>query len=250
VSEPDYSLRVWGEFKRSLRDTWRILRPLLNIGFVLLVLFLIAGVFLGPIAPRLPKSPASACMQRTRSLNLLLFSYANDHEGTYADGKSSTEVFQKLLDQKYCKDSSIFYIPFPGKKPPVPGQKLKPENVSFDVTSGVDANSPENLPIVFMTGYKVDYAPGSSAIPIIKPFPNFGWEESPGFIEWLTGWRWRTIQYSGLGGLGVAYKSNNASFLRLETSAKGAEFVQNFIPSDFKPDGKTYIQLTPNGPLP
>lgn len=217
---------------------------------MLVILLILAGIALGPVGPSIKSSAANGYLQRTRSINLLLFSYANDHDGTYPDGQSSTEVFQKLLDEKYCDDPEIFYMPYSGKVPPKPGQKLKPENVSFDVTSGVDSNSLDRLPIVFMTGYKVNYVPGGVAVPMLKSSPRIGWEEGPGFVEWLTGWRRRTIHYSDSGGITVAYKSNSTMFLRLQTPPNSNSVIPNFISPDFKPDGRTYRQLTPDGPVP
>ena len=102
-----------------------------------------------------------------------MYSYAYDNQGNYPDGKSSTEVFQKLLDEGYCTDPTVFFIPLSGKSEPIAGQKLKPENVCWDVTSGVDSSAPDGLPIVFTTGFKVTYIPGGTAVPIIYPYPPF-----------------------------------------------------------------------------
>ena len=85
----------------------------------------------------------------------MMVSYAADHDGKFPDGNTSTEVFQKLIDENYGNDPTIFYIPLPGKTKPLAGQKLKPENVCWDVTSGLDQNSPDELPVIFMTGYLV-----------------------------------------------------------------------------------------------
>ena len=82
-------------------------------------------------------------MQIARSINLMLFAYSNDNNQNYPDGKSSTEVFQKLLDGGYATDPAIFYVPLPGKVKPVAGQKLKPENVCFDVPCPVEGSDPD-----------------------------------------------------------------------------------------------------------
>ncbi len=87
-------------------------------------------------------------MQQGRQIGQMMFSYATDNVqngNAYPDGNSSTEVFQKLLDGGYATDPTLFYVPMPGKVEPVKGQKLKPENVSWDVTSGVSSNSPDGL---------------------------------------------------------------------------------------------------------
>jgi len=113
-----------------------------------------------------------------------------------------------------------------GKTKPV-SLRLKPENVCFDVTSPVDSSSPDGLPIVFSTGYKVNYVPGGAAVPLVKP------------------------EYQGIA---VCYKSNSASFLLLPFQPATAEnpdgSIPNFVPADFDPQGKTYRQLTPDGVLP
>jgi hypothetical protein len=180
----------------------------------------------------------------------MMFQYAMDNDGKYPDGNSSTEVFQKLIDKNYCTDPTIFYIPLPGKIKPVAGQKLKPENVCFDVTSGGDFNafnSSDYLPVVFMTGYKVSYAPGGSAVPLIKPYPQFGVEPR----TWSQWWHGAPEPPSHGGpGIAVIYKSNNAMFKVPNPTANPDGSISNFISPDFNPDGKTYRQLTPDGPLP
>lgn len=194
------------------------------------------------------KLPQNACVQTERVLVLAMFQYANDNDGKYPDGKSSTEVFQKLLDGGYVTDPALFYVPMKGKKKGAAGQKLKPENVSWDVTGGVDAFSSDQIPIVFLTGYKVSYVPGGGAVPLSKPFPRFGLENpDPNFTERLFGW---TIHYSDSGGIAVAYKNKSCMFKKLEIAPDGTGSIPRFIPPDFKPDGNTYRQLTPDGPLP
>jgi hypothetical protein len=204
----------------------------------------------GPRPSGIKRAPESAAMQQCRSLALSMFQYANDNDQIYPDGKSSTEVFQKLLDGGYVSDPTLFYIPMPGKIKPHPGQKLKPENVSFDVTFGVDSQTPDEIPVVFMTGYKVAYAPGAMPVPLGKTIPRFGMAEPPGFFEWLTGRPWPPT-YPDSGGIAVAYKSNSARFLQLDppvpTVVNGS--ITTFIPAKFNANGRTYIQLTPDGPL-
>ena len=127
------------------------------------------------------------CAQQARILDMAMFQYATDHEEHYPDGHSSTEVFQKLLDGGYITAPEV-YVPLAGKIQPKTGQKTpRPENVSWDVTSGVDNTSPDTLPVVFMTGYKVTYSAGSPAIPVIVPYPRFGWlEPNPTWYEFFT----------------------------------------------------------------
>ena len=185
-------------------------------------------------------------MQTARSINLLLFSYANDNNQQYPDGKSSTEVFQKLLDGGYATDPAIFYVPLPGKVKPVEGQKLKPENVCWDVTCSVDASDSDYLPLVFLTGYKVTYAPGAAAARLANPYPEVG-QTSRTWSQW-----WNDEPHDiGKNGIAVGYKSNSAMFMRIiKNSDNDTGSIPNFISPDFKPKGKVYSQLTPDGPLP
>jgi hypothetical protein len=165
-------------------------------------------------------------------------SYYNDHRQRYPDGKSSTEIFQKLLNDGYVTDPTLFYLPLSGKLKAIPGQKLKPENVCWDVTSGVDASSPDDTPIVFVTGYKVRYLPGGEAVPIVKPSAR----------TWLGWWQGeKEPSRRPYPGLAVCYKNNSAMFM---DSGSSGGVIPNFISPDFKPDGKTYRQLTPDGVLP
>jgi len=184
----------------------------------------------------------NAWMQQGRQIGMMLFAYSTDNtENTnaYPDGRSSTEIFQKLIDGGYCSDPTVFYVLLPGKIKPVAGQKLKPENVCWDVTGGAPANAPDGLPLVFMTGYKVTYAPGTAAVPLIKPYPPYGESSS-----WC-GWFWH--QDEGPPGTAVFYKGNNARFSILDTSSG---IILNFVSADFDAKGQTYRQLTPDGPLP
>ena len=216
-----------------------------------------------------------------------MFQYANDHNQNYPDGKSSTEVFQKLIDGGYISDPAIFYIPMVGKIKAGVGQRLKPENVCWDVTSPVDSSAPDGLPIVFSTGYKVNYVPGGAAIPFKKPGldqrtqlgkllgmpPLFsaivGWcpeisaSSKNGSIEfnWLAKLLGMPLLYSYSaiadwnpgGAIAVCYKSNSASFVIVPYSSTTVNHhgpIPNFVPADFDAKGKTYRQLTPDGVLP
>jgi hypothetical protein len=209
-------------------------------GITLAILF---GLALGPIGPGIKSPRENSTMQQTRQIGLMMFSYANDHEQQYPDGKSSTEVFQKLVDGQYCSGPSVFYIPRIGKTAALPGQKLKSENVCFDVTINLNASSSDQLPVVFTTGYRVDYIPGGTAVPL-KDSPQFNDDSR----------HWWTLEKEQAPwedpGIAVAYKSNSARFLKLEFAPNGDQIISNFISPNYKPDGKTYQQLTPDGVLP
>jgi hypothetical protein len=135
-------------------------------GLVLVVFFLAFG----PMLHAIKQARQRAWMQQAQAISVAMMLYYNNH-GSYPDGNSSTEVFQKLLDEKYCSDPALFYVPLPGKIKAMPGQKLKPESVCFDVTSGAGPRS-SKCPLVFLTGYKMNYAPGGTASPLVKPWPK------------------------------------------------------------------------------
>ena len=170
-----------------------------------------------------------------------MFSYANDHDGQYPEGKSSTEVFQQLLDEKYVSDPAIFFLKMPGKIKADLGQKLKPENVCFDVITPVDNRTPDTMPILFSTGYRIDLTPGGAAVPRQM---YSGWTESPRPLspEWERGRE----------GIAVAYKNNGSRFVHLQpadpTHPQGS--IPGFVPEDVDFQGRVYRQLTPEGALP
>lgn len=159
-------------------------------------------------------------LETARAIYLGMFSYANDHNGNYPTGKNSTEVFQKLIDEDYVSEPDIFYFPMPGKTKPT-SKKLKPDNVCWDVTITIRNDDDDQVPIVFVTGYRMIYVPGGSAIPLK---------------------RGNDIQ-----GIAVSYKSGEAHFV--PDDGLSDEIVLNAISPAFNPKGKTYQQLTPDGPL-
>jgi hypothetical protein len=174
-----------------------------------------------------------------------MFQYSVDHEGAYPSGQNSTEAFQKLLDGGYVTDASIFYISIGGKTKLDAGRVLKPENVCWDVTSPLNTSSSDGLPIVFPTGYKVQYVPGGGALPLVKPYPKY--MSSPPHAWWER--LYDSSPPEEITGVGVCYKNNSAAFLKLKMSADGNYSIPNFVPAYFDPGGQTYRQLTPNGEL-
>jgi len=187
-------------------------------------LFALLALFPAPtpaqqFTPGLTDARHDTAVQQAHAIGLALFSYATDHDGSMPPGNSSTEVFQNLIAGGYVSDPKIFYLAMPGKVVPV-STTLKPENVSFDVTTGVDSDTSDDLPIVFSTGFKITYAAGGSAAPLAQPAPR---------------------------GLAVTYKNDSTKYC-VPTNPDGT--VANFIPTTFDAKGKTYRQLTPDGPLP
>jgi hypothetical protein len=86
--------------------------------------------------------------------------YASTHNGEFPAGNSSTEVFQKLIDDRDIK-SNRFFFDLPGKKI-AQTNKISSENVCFDFSQGTNANSPDWVPIVFPTGYSLNYHTGEA----------------------------------------------------------------------------------------
>jgi hypothetical protein len=171
------------------------------------------------------KARESAAMQTSRTIALAMFQYANDHDGKYPTGSSSTEVFQQLIDGKYVTDPEIFYIEMADKSAAT-SNILKPENVSYDVTIPVDSKSPDGLPLVFLTGYRIEYKAGGSAVPLgkfVNPFGNDG--------------------------LAVCYQGHDAWFKVVKSEHANDGIVVNFVSPDFDAHGQKFQQLTPDGPL-
>jgi hypothetical protein len=173
-----------------------------------------------------------------------LLRYAKDHNGKIPDGSSSTEVFQKLIDEQYVEIANFFYRKFPGKIEPEWNQKLRPENVSWDITAGLTTDSPENTPVVYMPGLRVTYSNGGRAIPLLNPYPKH-------FLRMRTVSDWWSGQPdpTPYAGVVVCYKDLSTRFIDLSQGENPDGSIPNFIPPHFKPDGKTYRQLTPDGVL-
>jgi hypothetical protein len=188
---------------------------------------IILGFFLwlafepGKIGSHIP--PA---LQAAHDIGLAMFSYANDNDQKYPTGKSSTEVFQKLIDGGYITDPSILYtadLHVPGKSA-ASSNHLKPENVCWDITIPVDAvQSDGALPLVFSTGYRIEYVPNGRATPLPKKGSEF---------------------------LAVFYVNNSVNGLPDDSSSETNGIVPNVITRTFDAKGVKYVQLTPDGPLP
>ncbi len=202
------------------------------IGRFVGILALIAAVlyslttFLGPSYPG-PESVTNVTMI-SHQLGLDLFAYAKDHGGKYPEGKSSTEIFQKLLDGGYIASPEILYAPLPGKVNPGQNAKvLKPENVCWDVTAGVTPQASDKVPIVFLTGYKIRYEPNASAVGLHP-------------ADW-----WLPLFGESSYGIAVCYKTNASIVMKIAPDST----VPHFIAADFDPRGMTFHQLTPEGEL-
>jgi hypothetical protein len=227
----------------------------------IVIVVLLGPLLLAPEPGGMRYPQQSRAMQTTRTLVLAMFQYSMDNNDQYPDGASSTEVFQTLMDGNYLTDPSILFVALPGKVRAKPGAKLKPENIAYDVTSGVDAHSPDNLPVVYLTGFRMTYRADAPVVSLVKPFPSIavGWD-----------WWWsapsdRDDSLTTFEGLPVGYKSNNAYFRSQAFSGgnlggyptpqnrqytpDGYGIVTDVIDSSFDAQGRTYRQLTPEGVL-
>lgn len=216
----------------------RMVRRPRVITFLAIALILVSlGSTLVPVPGDLRKAQDYAAMQTCRTIALAESQYANDH-GTYPAGQSSTEVFQRLVDGNYVSDPAIFYLRMPGKGRAT-DVHLKPENVCYDVTSGVDSSAPDGLPVVFVTGYKVDYRNARRISELASPQPSFlgdlSWDEMPNFRVKL------------FFPVGVILKGNEIQLAQwpLPKNYREGDSVE-----DFDARGHIYRQLTPTGPLP
>jgi hypothetical protein len=170
-------------------------------------------------------------MGKAHEIELLLYAYASDHDGKYPSGKTSTEVSQKLIDENYVTDPSVFYFPMPGKVRPT-SFRLKPENVCWDATCCVDKDAPYDLPLIYTTGYKVFYQTGTK---VMSPaWPPRTWRG------------WLTPDDYPRGYMIVFYLSIGGNFLKTDPDGT----IPHFISDKFDAKGKTYHQLTPDGSLP
>lgn len=247
-----FGLRRQKEFlgERAWRETRRFPKAVtwITAGFIIL---LVISVVISPtpgshVPPGYSKS--SAAMQQARAIYLLISAYADAHHGVYPTGNSSTEVFQKLIDENHMKptgksleevvhdviegnsvmDPAIFCLAMPGKTPAT-STELRPENVCFDVTVPLGKGSPDELPAVFITGYKVTYVPSGTASPLPTSRDRY----------------WTSVCYNG----GSAYAVTKGLEGPNRPSIQPNGTVVNFVPATFSSTGKTYEQLTPDGPL-
>jgi len=195
-----------------------------RIALTILVALVLALFLLRPRTHVGAMAQETSAMQTAYTIQVAMVQYARDHGGKYPEGKSSTEVFQKLIDGRYLNNPEIYFLDLPGKmKADTKATRLSPENVGYDVTVSITDITPESVPSVFATGYRIEYKPGGRAIPL-------GLTRSDACQD----------------GLPVAYANDNAYFK--ETSDPNG-VVTNLIPATANLGPGPYTQLTPDGPL-
>lgn len=204
--------------------------------YLLIVIGFSAMILAGCQSRPSSSAPPEAVIDKTTadaalSLGTALNHYAADHDGKYLEGKSSTEIFQKLIDGNYITDPAVLYVDLPGKVKAAT-KTLQPENVCWDVTSNVDRNSSDMLPVVFLTGYQINYSAGAKSMAL--PEPSRSWS------DW-----WSGRMPAPRTAIAVAYKGNFKALLKVDSDGS----VSNFIPANFDPRHRVYHQLTPDGLL-
>ena len=213
-------------------------RPTLGTFSVIFLLALLTIIFLGPMTGRIDVAQHYSALQTCRTITLAEFQYSNDYNGKYPDGRSSTEIFQKLIDGNYISDPNVFYIPMEGKTRPVEGKPLKPENVSYDVTGGINGSVPNGLPLVFATGYRVNYHAGGKLLPLDKTHP-FEMGAQRTWFQWLN----FTPDIVLIPPVSRAGSSSTPEL------PPGEGTDEQNSQQDFDAHGQVYRQLTPDGVL-
>jgi hypothetical protein len=192
-------------FLRTLKKPWQWL-------VVLMIGAILVGVALGPTGGGMPRSYARGChsIRQTRLIYQMLVDYETEH-GAFPAGRTSTEIFQALVnannlassgktfedlagpmeqDEK-VHDTAIFYVDLPGKVLAT-SPKLNSENVCFDLTAPMSSTPVTGLPVVFVTGYKVNYIANGAATPIdtakIAPWSGVTYSDSSSFAMWEPSW--------------------------------------------------------------
>ena len=183
-----------------------------RLGLLFFLVALLGGCMVA-VTAGLREAAQNSVLQQAHALGMALYSYAQDHNGKYPEGKSSTEVFQMLMDGGYVTDPSIFYLPMSGKTRGT-GKTLKPENVCWDFTAGSRTDDTSNVVLLFTTGTKMDYTPGAKIrVPGNAPF--------------------------GGDGVAVFYSNEYASFIATQ---HGEAVIHG---EGYNPKGQHYVQLTP-----
>jgi type II secretory pathway pseudopilin PulG len=205
----------------------------------LLVLLGVLGVLAlaatGPVTHYLAQARLNRAVKSAWTLNTLLSQYATDNNGIYPVGEGTSAmgksegIARSLLQNNYTPDASVFAV---GSTPPYQGSApdfsdLGAANMSWDFTAGATATTgltsaaPDLLPIVYGTGESVTYPAPATGLDLLLigkgPF--------------------------GKKGIVVAYKNNNAVFIRATISGTNS-VCPNFISKEFKDSG-AYTQIKP-----
>ncbi|MEM1060033.1 MAG: hypothetical protein AAGK14_12355 [Verrucomicrobiota bacterium] len=169
-------------------------------------------------------------LEQLRAVGAAMQAYAADHGGRFPAGENSTEVFNELIATGYLEDHRMAMRGGKGHKslldvvgggedeePTDPATtRLQSAEVAWDVTAvGASESAHPDLPLVFSTGHKVSYAPGSVPVPVASDADRV-------VYVYTFGGKWRLY--------------------RLD---KQASWEHPFLPADFEPS-ETMRQLRPS----
>jgi type II secretory pathway pseudopilin PulG len=200
------------------------------------ILVILAGVGFGPMSDHLEKAKINRAVESARTINTLLSQYATDNNGVYpvglgtsAAGKSEG-IARNLLENNYTPDATVFAVGSTAKYSGTASDfsDIRAANISWDFTGGATASTgitpatPDLLPTVYGTGENVAY-PTAAGTGLNLPLSGSGPFAKKGIV--------------------VAYKDNNATFIRGTLSGTTVE-CQGFISKAFQDTG-AYTQIKP-----
>jgi type II secretory pathway pseudopilin PulG len=200
------------------------------------IVVILAGVGFGPISEHLERAKIDRAVESARTINTLLSQYATDNNGVYpvglgtsAAGKSEG-IARNLLENNYTPDATVFAVGSTAKYSGTAADfsDITAANISWDFTggattsTGITSAASDLLPTVYGTGETVAY-PMTAGTGLDLPLSGKG--------------------PFGKKGIVVAYKGNNATFIRGTLSGTTVE-CQGFISTAFK-DTAVYTQIRP-----
>jgi len=200
------------------------------------ILVILAAVAYVPMSDHLEKAKINRAVESARTINTLLSQYATDNNGVYpvglgtsAAGKSEG-IARNLLENNYTPDATLFAVGSTAKYSGTASDfsDITAANISWDFTGGATASTgitpaaPDLLPTVYGTGENVAY-PTTAGTGLDLPLSGNGPFAKNGIV--------------------VAYKGDNATFIRGTPSGTSVE-CQGFISTAFK-DTASYTQIKP-----
>ena len=200
------------------------------------IFVVLAGVAYGPVINYMEQAKINRAVENAHTISTILSQYATDNNGVYPIGEGTSAagksegIARNLLENNYTPDAAIFAlgsaVPYAGKASDF--SDITASNISWDFTAGATATTgitstdPDLLPTVYSTGETITYPATAGA----------------GFDLTLSG-----HGPFGTKGVVVAYKSNNAAFIKGTPSGTTA-ICPGFISREFKSAG-TYTQIKP-----
>ncbi|MEM9445634.1 MAG: type II secretion system protein [Verrucomicrobiota bacterium] len=132
---------------------------LVELLVVMTIIALIIGLAVPGLAAARKVASRISDTNNARNLVLALNLAAQDSNGLYPTGASSTEVFEELVHNRYIDDERVFAgtnTPNPPKIDPgnLPAFTLDPRNVAWAYVDNLTTNSPSRCPLVLTKGVK------------------------------------------------------------------------------------------------